>query len=56
MHGMNTQNPTPIDAVIFAAGMTCYAEDCDVIVIRRTRHVLEPLVPATEVVPPFPGD
>ena len=56
MHGMSTQNSAPIEALILAAGMTCYAEDCDVIVMRRAPHVVEPLVPASEVVPPFPGD
>ena len=56
MHGMSTLNSAPIEAVILAAGMTCYAEECDVIVVRRTPQVFEPLVAATENVPPFPGD
>ena len=56
MYGMSTRNSAPIEAVLFAAGMTCYAEECDVIVVRRARHASEPLVVATEVVPPFPGD
>jgi len=56
MHGMNTPNNAPIEALILAAGMTCYAEDCDVILVRRAPQITEPLVPATEVVPPFPGD
>jgi hypothetical protein len=57
MYGMSTQNSAPIEAVILAAGMTCYAEECDVIVVRRAPpHPLDPLVTATENVPPFPGD
>ena len=56
MYGMSTQNSAPIEAVILAAGMTCYAEECDVIVVRRTPPLAEPLLVATEVVPPFPGD
>ena len=56
MQAMTTPNTPPIDALIAAAGMTCFAEDCDVIVIRRAPHVSTLFEPAVEVVPPFPGD
>ena len=56
MEAMTIPNAPSIDAVIAAAGMTCFAEDCDVIVVRRTPRITEVLVPAAEVVPPFQGD
>jgi hypothetical protein len=51
-----TPNSPPIEALIAAAGMTCYAPDCDTIVIRRAPHLPPAFEPAIEVVPPFPGD
>jgi len=37
--------------------MTCYAADCDVIVMHRSApRVVEPFVPVSAVVPPFSGD
>ena len=56
MEAMTNPTTPPIDALIAAAGMTCFAEDCDVIVIRRAPAVLTAFEPAVEVVPPFPGD
>ena len=56
MEAMTTPNTPPIDALIAAAGMTCFAEDCDVIVIRRAPPASLVFEPAVEVVPPFPGD
>lgn len=56
MEAMTTPTTPPIDALIAAAGMTCFAEECDVIVIRRSPPVLTTFEPAVEVVPPFPGD
>ena len=57
MHGMTTTpNPASIEALIAAAGMTCYAEECDTIIVRRAPRVVDPFVPASEVVPPFAGD
>ena len=53
MEAMTNMNTESMDAVILAAGMTCFAEDCDVIVMKRTPKVSEPLVAASEVVPPF---
>jgi hypothetical protein len=53
MEAMANVNADSIDAVILAAGMTCFAADCDVIVMKRTPKVSEPLIPASEVVPPF---
>ena len=57
MQAMTTPSTPPIDALIAAAGMTCFAEDCDVIVIRRAPpNTSFKFEPAVEVVPPFPGD
>jgi hypothetical protein len=56
MEAMTNPNTPSIEALIAAAGMTCFAEDCDVIVVRRSPRITEVLVPAAEVVPPFPGD
>ena len=53
MEAMANVNVESIEAVILAAGMTCYAAECDVIVMKRTPKVSEPLIPASEVVPPF---
>ncbi len=52
---MDAMTPMDLmDALIAAAGMTCFAEECDVIVIRRTApRIAEEFVPASEVVPPF---
>jgi hypothetical protein len=59
MDGMatNLNNPS-IEALIAAAGMTAFAEDCDRIVVhaRVTRLPIEPVfVKDSEVQPPF-GD
>ena len=59
MDGMatNLNNPS-IDALIAAAGMTAFAEDCDRIVLhaRAPRAPIEPVfVKDSEVQPPF-GD
>ncbi len=48
---------TSIDAVILAAGMTCFAAECDVIVMKRSpRAAAEPFVAVSAVSPPFAGD
>jgi len=56
MNAMTNPIAPSIDAVIAAAGMTSFAAECDVIVLKRTPHVAKPFEPASEVVPPFPGD
>jgi len=53
----NVSNPITLEAIVAAAGMTSYAADCDVVVMKRgAPRVAEPFVPASEVVPPFSGD
>ena len=59
MIAMATTTPTTaasLEELILAAGMTSYAADCDVVVIRRTPRVAEPVQPVSEVTPPFAGD
>ena len=55
---MNTSQPTPpaIEALIAAAGMSSYAAECDIIVVKRTPRVRVPMVIEQEVTPPFAGD
>ena len=57
MEAMTQTTKASIEALISAAGMTCYAEDCDVVVIRRAApRIPEKFEPASAVSPPFAGD
>ena len=57
MEAMTSTTAVNLDAIIHAAGMTCFAEDCDLIVMRPSAaRVVHPFVAASEVSPPFAGD
>ena len=53
MEAMTNAFVPSMDELIAAAGMTCFAEDCDVVVMKRSPRVIEPFKPASAVAPPF---
>jgi hypothetical protein len=56
MQAMTNPSTVPIEAVILAAGMTCYADECDVVVMKRPPRVIAYPEPAVEITPPLAGD
>jgi hypothetical protein len=55
MVNTTTSTGTAIEALIAAAGMTCFAEDCDIVVLKRLPRIAVPLLIEPEVTPPFAG-